>query len=440
MNHGTYINHKASETFLFNAIISFSAGLQDAYTYFFRNNVFANAQTGNVVLMGHYFMTGKIDEGIQYLAPLFSFAFGVVIAENICHLYKDSVKIHWRQIVLILEILVLFSVGFIPTHYNMLASSLVSLSCAMQIEAFKTVHGFGYASTMCIGNLRSGMESLSSCIRNRDKSALLRVYYYYGVIISFAIGAGVGGLFSELLELKTIWICCIVLMICCLLMMRKHSIFHIKNKKYYFNKKNDNDNKNMKNKNNKSALSQNTCVDIELNIDEKKNNTGRDHQRNDNINGRKLSHKSIGNEMGLNNNSFIQDMVDDDIVQENFSSIQKIIEDDIENSQNNLSLSNITIGDAATPNNISHNNSLMNKDRKRSIKSFIHNSSDEDATKNDISKINTMESNDEIALNDSSTLKNLAIDNTAPKYITIQNLMKDNSDHYKNSNYYDVLD
>ena len=36
-----------SETFLLAMIITFSGGLQDAYTYFARNKVFANAQTGN---------------------------------------------------------------------------------------------------------------------------------------------------------------------------------------------------------------------------------------------------------------------------------------------------------------------------------------------------------------------------------------------------------
>ena len=36
-----------------------SGGFQDAYTYFTRDEVFSNAQTGNVVLMSHNFMTGQ---------------------------------------------------------------------------------------------------------------------------------------------------------------------------------------------------------------------------------------------------------------------------------------------------------------------------------------------------------------------------------------------
>ena len=40
-----------SEAFLTAALLSASGGLQDAYTYIARGEVFANAQTGNIVLL-----------------------------------------------------------------------------------------------------------------------------------------------------------------------------------------------------------------------------------------------------------------------------------------------------------------------------------------------------------------------------------------------------
>ena len=40
-----------SESFRTAAFLSVSGGLQDAYTYIFRDKVFANAQTGNIVLL-----------------------------------------------------------------------------------------------------------------------------------------------------------------------------------------------------------------------------------------------------------------------------------------------------------------------------------------------------------------------------------------------------
>ena len=39
-----------SEAFITALFLSVSGGLQDVYTYLFRGKVFANAQTGNIVL------------------------------------------------------------------------------------------------------------------------------------------------------------------------------------------------------------------------------------------------------------------------------------------------------------------------------------------------------------------------------------------------------
>ena len=42
---------QTSEAFINSAFLAVSGGFQDAYTYFTRDGVFSNAQTGNVVLM-----------------------------------------------------------------------------------------------------------------------------------------------------------------------------------------------------------------------------------------------------------------------------------------------------------------------------------------------------------------------------------------------------
>ena len=56
-----------SDSFLMSAFIILSGGLQDAYTYCCRDKVFANAQTGNIVLMStHTFLqaTGQVFSAI----------------------------------------------------------------------------------------------------------------------------------------------------------------------------------------------------------------------------------------------------------------------------------------------------------------------------------------------------------------------------------------
>ena len=158
---------------------------------------------------------------LQYIFPVVAFALGILAAEQIGYKFKDSIKIHWRQIVLLIEIIVLTAVAFIPHSFDMLANVMVSFSCAMQVQAFRTVKGHSYSSTMCIGNLRSGTESLSMFIRSKDKADLINTLYYYGIILIFAIGAGLGGILSMYLGYKTILISGLILTISFLLMNEK---------------------------------------------------------------------------------------------------------------------------------------------------------------------------------------------------------------------------
>ena len=210
-----------SESFTLSSLLSFSGGLQDAYTYNVRGEVFANAQTGNIVLMSQSLMSGDWKVALQYLIPLISFITGIFLANIIEGRFKTYQKIHWRQIVLLIQIVVLIAVGFIPTSLNMLANALVSFSCAMQVQSFRTVHGYGYASTMCIGNMRNAATSLSQYFRTKNNKFFYKSLHYFGIILIFAIGAGCGGLLSGLIGMETIWFSAITLIIVALMMIRK---------------------------------------------------------------------------------------------------------------------------------------------------------------------------------------------------------------------------
>lgn len=113
--------------------------------------------------------------------------------------------------------MILAIVGFIPSSYNMLAAMLVSFACAIRAQTFRKVGGYSYASTMCIGNLRSGTAALSMYLRIRKRTAR-QAGYYFGVILAFAIGAGIGGVFSMLYGIHVIWISCGLLLVSFLLM------------------------------------------------------------------------------------------------------------------------------------------------------------------------------------------------------------------------------
>lgn len=217
-----------SDSFLMSAFIILSGGLQDAYTYCCRDKVFANAQTGNIVLMSTHLFAGDWADVFRYFVPLISFMAGIFVAECVHRRYKCMEKVHWRQLIILAEIVLLFFVGFLPQEVNTFANALVSFVCAMQVQTFRKVRGHAYASTMCIGNMRSGMDSLCSWVLNRNPAALKKSLYYWGIILLFALGAGLGSLALDLCGAKAIWLSCLLLAVSFCLMFLKEDVEEIK--------------------------------------------------------------------------------------------------------------------------------------------------------------------------------------------------------------------
>ena len=89
-------------------------GFLDAYTYILHKGVFANAQTGNIVLIGVSILNKQIGETLKYLFPVIAFIVGVVVSETLKAGSKKTRAINWSISILLIEILILFIVGVLP--------------------------------------------------------------------------------------------------------------------------------------------------------------------------------------------------------------------------------------------------------------------------------------------------------------------------------------
>jgi uncharacterized membrane protein YoaK (UPF0700 family) len=109
---------------------------------------------------------------------------GILAAEFIRTKLKDKKRIHRRQIVILIEILVLFFSAFIPQgNYNVIVNTEISFICSLQVQSFRKVNGNLSATTMCTGNLRSGTEQLYKYIIQKDSKAKEKYMIYYGLIL-----------------------------------------------------------------------------------------------------------------------------------------------------------------------------------------------------------------------------------------------------------------
>lgn len=193
-----------SESLLVGIILALAGGFMDAYSYICREQVFANAQTGNILLAGLNLSMGKWQTAFCYICPVLAFAGGIALADIVKHSMKNKNKIHWRQITILFEAAVLAVVSVLPLTRNLLANSLTSFACGIQVESFRKINGNGIATTMCIGNLRTATQSVVDFWYERDKKALQKGLLFYGSIICFVIGAVLGNICIGVLRERAI--------------------------------------------------------------------------------------------------------------------------------------------------------------------------------------------------------------------------------------------
>ena len=201
-----------SESVELGILLAIVGGFLDAYTFVGRGGVFANAQTGNVVLMGIEAATGEWKQAVLHAVPILAFIVGVVVAEMI---KKPSMRLFIpdsERAVLILEIAVLFIIGFIPyTSPNIIVTVAVSFVSSVQVSSFRKLVGSIYSTTMITGNLRAATQEAYIFFTKKDNESALRAIRYSTINISFLAGAILGGLLTSFIGVKAVWIAVIVL-------------------------------------------------------------------------------------------------------------------------------------------------------------------------------------------------------------------------------------
>ncbi len=186
-------------------------GFLDTYTYFTRGGVFANAQTGNLVLLGISAARGELYRAGQYLIPVLAFALGVVATEG---LRARRGAGDWQRTVLLLEAAILAVVGLLPPAFpDFVVNVTVSFLCSMQVNSFRLLEGMPYATTMCTGNLRSCAYHLGQRLFAGERAGTGRAARYLWVMLAFCAGAALGVPATQWAGGRAVWLCVLPLLL-----------------------------------------------------------------------------------------------------------------------------------------------------------------------------------------------------------------------------------
>lgn len=207
-----------SERYRVGLILAIVGGYLDAYTYVCRGKVFANAQTGNIVLFGIKLVEKQWGSALEYFTPIMAFVVGILLSEFFRKKYNKEF-LHWRQSILLLEMAILIMVSFMPMgDLDILVNILISFVCSLQVEAFRKFRGKAYASTMCTGNLRSASEALYKSMIGKNKEDFRSSMNYFGIITFFIIGGMIGAILTKKYLEKSVLFSVIGLMIVFIMM------------------------------------------------------------------------------------------------------------------------------------------------------------------------------------------------------------------------------
>ena len=73
---------QTSETIEIGIFLALAGGFMDAYSYICRGKVFANAQTGNLLLFGVKISQGEFKSAFGYAQPVIAFSIGILLADS----------------------------------------------------------------------------------------------------------------------------------------------------------------------------------------------------------------------------------------------------------------------------------------------------------------------------------------------------------------------
>lgn len=169
-------------------------GFLDAYT-FVGHAVFANAQTGNIVLFGVETASRHWHQAVLRLIPIAAFMVGVVATETLA---RPRVRRRVRRplrLALGAEIVILAAVACLPDSAPALLVTVpVAFAASIQWSTFRVLVDTPYSTLLVTGNLRTATASAHQWIMDHDPTARKHARHFAAVVIAFVVGALIGAI------------------------------------------------------------------------------------------------------------------------------------------------------------------------------------------------------------------------------------------------------
>ena len=209
-------------------LLTVAGGMMGLYTYSLRGQVFSNAQTGNIVKMAAAIGWGRYSVALYYLIPFTAYILGTILSEILPEKVRKAHFIRWDTLLVGIEIVTLFIVGFIPFSWpDQIAQVIINFLCAMQFNTFRQAEGVPMATTFVTNHVRQIGISVARIIRHheQEKEARAKMLKHVKIILAFMIGGISVTALAPVLKEKTIWLAVIPLSACFCVLLQSDLVY-----------------------------------------------------------------------------------------------------------------------------------------------------------------------------------------------------------------------
>jgi uncharacterized membrane protein YoaK (UPF0700 family) len=200
------MTHVARLSLATGSVLMLATGFVDAYTFLQHGHVFAQAMTGNLVLIA----IGAFDPGIvAFWRPLVSyltFVLGVVAVWAWSR--GQAPRRPGPQLATLgMQVVVLAVVGFLTGGaLSVVITAFISFASGMQIAAFRDVGRASFTTTVMTTNSMKTVNAALTAVTSTDPESRVVARAYGMALAGFVAGAFLGAFLSTRLGDRAAWI------------------------------------------------------------------------------------------------------------------------------------------------------------------------------------------------------------------------------------------
>ncbi len=173
-------------------LLTATGGALDAWVFLSHGHVFANAQSGNVVLIGIKVAAGDWTGAGRHLPSLGAYLAGLFGSRLLASQLKSR-GVNSRSVRLAMECALLIGLAGVADRWpDSVVTASVGFLAALQITSLSHLGPWSFNTGMTTGNLRSAAVALVATL-DGDERQWPHAFLMVALCLAFALGAVLGG-------------------------------------------------------------------------------------------------------------------------------------------------------------------------------------------------------------------------------------------------------